>query len=98
MKINLSNEAQLDLQEISNYTWAEWGAEQERKYLTLLYQSIHQLESTPLRIRDRSDLYPGCKLIYVGKHSVFFRIEHDTVHVSRILHQAMDPFRHDFPE
>ncbi len=42
MKIRLSDEALLDLQEISNYTWAEWGEAQERKYLALLYVTMER--------------------------------------------------------
>jgi toxin ParE1/3/4 len=94
MKINLSDEAQLDLQEIAAYTWAEWGEEQEEKYLKLLYDTLQKIETKHVRARNREDLYHGCKMILAGKHAIFFRIELDTIHVARILHQAMDPYRH----
>lgn len=94
MKIRLSDEALLDLQEISNYTWAEWGEVQERKYLALLYATMEQIGSDSLRTRKRDDLYLGCLVVFCGKHSIFFTLEAETVYVARILHQAMDPLRH----
>lgn len=94
MKIRLSDEALLDLQEIANYTWAEWGEEQEKKYLALLYSTMERIDSDFSRIRKRDDLYPGCRMVYSGKHAIFFTLEGETVAVARILHQAMNPFRH----
>jgi toxin ParE1/3/4 len=94
MKIRLSDEALLDLQEISNYTWAEWGEVQEKKYLALLYVTMGRIGADSARIRQRDDLYLGCRVVFCGKHSIFFTVEAETVCVARILHQAMDPFRH----
>ncbi len=94
MKIRLSDEALLDLQEISNYTWAKWGEEQERKYLALLYATMERMGADSSRIRQRDDLYLGCRMVLCGKHSIFFSLEAEIVNIARILHQAMDPFCH----
>lgn len=94
MNLKLSNEAAWDLQEISNYTWEQWGEEQEQKYLTLLYRAMELAASDPSRSRIRNDLYQGCRVILAGKHSIFFTIEEETVCVARILHQAMDHYHH----
>jgi toxin ParE1/3/4 len=94
MKLKLADDALWDLQEIANYTWAQWGEDQEQKYLQLLYRTLEQVASDPSRARLRNDLYHGCRMMTVGKHAIFFTIQENIVCVARILHQAMDPYRH----
>ena len=94
MKLRLAEEAVFDLQEIANYTWAQWGEDQEQNYLQLLYRTMDQVASDPTRARLRNDLYHGCLMMLAGKHAIFFTIQEDTVCIARILHQAMDHYRH----
>jgi len=97
MKLRISDEALWDLQEISNYTWAQWGEEQEQKYLDLMYRALEQIADDSSRARCRNDLYQGCRMLLAGKHAIFFMIQEDSVSVARILHQAMDYRSHLLP-
>lgn len=94
MKLILSDAAVVDLQNISAYTNAQWGAEQEERYLRILYRTLRDMADDPSRAKNREDLYPGCHMVASGKHRIFFTIHDEVIGVARILHQAMDFGRH----
>jgi toxin ParE1/3/4 len=96
MRIELSDDATTDLQDIADYTFQTWGSEQEEVYLGSLYRKLQDVSDDPDRWARRDDLFEGCQTVSVGRHVIFFRVGEEVVLVSRILHQAMDFRRHLF--
>jgi len=97
MVIRFSHDAREDIQDISDYTLEVWGDEQETAYLLAIDAKLKEISGDPERWPFRNDLFEGCQTALVGKHLIFFVVDENVVHVSRVLHQAMDVPRHAFP-
>ncbi len=98
MTIRLSRDATTDLQNISDYTFEQWGEEQEEYYLKRIYARFEEIRADRTRFRHRNELFDGCQVAPVGRHLIFFLVKDDIIVASRILHQSMDFPRHLFPD
>jgi toxin ParE1/3/4 len=90
----LSPLAQLDLDEIWNYTAARWSHSQAERYLRDICQAIEVVAGDPRRAKACDEIRPGYRKFSVGTHVWFFRTLGDGIDVVRILHQRMDFARH----
>ena len=90
MILELSDDAQVDLQQIADYTFDNWGEEHEEVYLKRIYAKLEDIQGSPDRWRYRKELHPDCQCALVGSHVIFFCIDEVTLKVARILHQSMD--------
>jgi toxin ParE1/3/4 len=86
--------ARLDLIEIADYTVDVWGLEQANRYLEGLANCFAQISRSPEVGRSCDQIRPGYRRIEHEKHVVLYRIDHDGVFVSRILHRRMLPSKH----
>ncbi len=84
----LSNEADIDLDEIFDYTQKEPGFEQAVKYLTNLEETFHKLCDYPNLGRVRSELRDDLHSIVIGRHVVFYSVLKKHILIVRILHQS----------
>lgn len=97
MTIRFSRDATADLQDISDYTFQQWGEEQETFYLKQIHARLKEIKKDAGRFRLRNELFDGCQVASVGRHLIVFLVKEDIIVVSRILHQSMDFPRHLFP-
>lgn len=81
-----------DLIEILEYTYENWGHEQQEKYLWLLEKGRERICKDPFLInsKSRDDLATGCRSYKVEEHYFFYRVRKDVVEVARVLHKRMD--------
>lgn len=93
MQINkyiLSQEADFDLEEIFEYSYAEFGLNQAIKYLGEIDDVFIKIVNTPEIGRTRNEIKQGLYSIPIGMHIVFYRILIDHVRIVRILYGGMD--------
>ncbi len=70
-RLELTEEAEADLQSLLEYTLAAWGEEQQDRYPDRLLQAMHDLLSRPALGTARDDLKSGMRNRRVG-HTSFF--------------------------
>ena len=88
--LELSFEAYDDLVDIQNYTYAEFGESQWRKYEALLNKAFGHILDNPYSGHKRDDLPNEYLAHNVGGHVIVFRIEHLVIYVVRVLHRRMN--------
>lgn len=87
----LTPRAESDLIEIARYTRREWGERQRDKYIRELFDLFATIAETPALSLNRDDVRPDLKSRRHKKtHTVFYRIEADTVQILRALHVQQD--------
>ena len=86
--------ARSGLENITQYTFQNFGALQVNQYMAALFDSMDKLTTMPTLGRARSDLPDGYKMYAVGKHIIIYHVHHRQLIVMRILHQKMDILRH----
>ncbi len=94
MRLRLSKLALLDLEDIHEYTWDQWGEEQAARYSALIADALETIAREPERWSLRNDIYPGFQVCLSGKLAILYRSHGGQVEVSRVLHGAMDLARH----
>jgi toxin ParE1/3/4 len=82
--------AQLDLDDIADYTFARWGAEQAERYIRGLEFAFRQLAEDGWRGRAVSDRHSSKLRHNYGSHIIIFERASGTVDIVRILHNRMD--------
>jgi toxin ParE1/3/4 len=90
-KLHISGPARRDLERIGEYTRAEWGAAQKRKYLGQLKDGLKALRDTPGIGTQRDDIHKGLRAHPVGKHVIFYRESKTELTIVRVLHGSMCP-------
>ncbi|MDH3453674.1 MAG: type II toxin-antitoxin system RelE/ParE family toxin [Desulfuromonadales bacterium] len=94
-RVVLSPKAKVDLSQVWDYTYAEWGAEQAEKYIRELWAVIEEQSIDLIKSVDISDVRKGYRKVRSGSHVIFFKVTQGGVlEVVRILHQEMDFDRH----
>lgn len=88
--LRLSRRAASDLAEIADYTIAEFGIEQARRYRDQLQACFQSLLANPQLGRSAEDVAPGLRRIRQQAHVVFFKVERDGLLIVRVLHHSMD--------
>ena len=83
-----------DLSGIIEYTLKRWGVEQTRRYRNLLYQGFDLLAKSPGIGHPCDKIRKGYRRMEHGKHVVIYRVDSETIFISRILHQDMLPRKH----
>lgn len=87
----LTAAAKQDLVEIYQYSWAKWGVEQADKYLAAIDDAIVQVLHYPHLGSSRDEVLSGNRVVFVGRHAIYYRYIAEIVHIDRVLHQSMDP-------
>lgn len=92
MKFKISNEAQIDLENIWLYTFETWSKEQADRYFNLIFEEIDYLTQNPTSGIDYNHVRKGYYRAKVTSHFIFYRInlKEDVIEIIRILHQQMD--------
>jgi toxin ParE1/3/4 len=79
-----------DLEDIWDYTIANWGARQAESYVRQVNEAFEALAENPNLGRSCEQIRVGYRKYLVGFHVVFYREVGDVVEVVRILHGRMD--------
>jgi toxin ParE1/3/4 len=86
----LSAEADMDLEEILDYTHLEFGFDQAEKYLTELLETFYQLSINPKIGKERNEIKVDLRSFPKGQHVIFYRILVDRIRIVRIMHGNRD--------
>ncbi|WP_421758736.1 type II toxin-antitoxin system RelE/ParE family toxin [Devosia sp.] len=87
----LSPAAESDLSGIWDYTAQQWDVAQAERYILAIRDRLDGLASGRIPARDAGEIRRGYLKCAAGSHMLYFTREPDgTLHVIRILHQAMD--------
>ena len=90
----ISRRADADLGEIADYTIAEFGIEQARRYRDGLLTCFQTLAENPALGRNADTIASGLRRFEHESHIVFFAPSESGVLIVRVLHNRMDPSRH----
>lgn len=93
-EFRLSPRAQRDLDDIFDYTVAQWGSLQALRYVDSLEAACSSLANEPRRSQDCATIQPGYRRRSVEQHAIYFRQTDYGIAIIRILHQRMNPARH----
>ncbi|PHR90472.1 MAG: plasmid stabilization protein ParE [Leeuwenhoekiella sp.] len=90
LSIQISREAESDLEDISFYTHLEWGERQAEKYLNDLLSCLNLLAKNPLIGQDMSVIQNDLRMFPFKSHYLFFIPKKESILIVRILGQQMD--------
>jgi toxin ParE1/3/4 len=92
--LKLTKCAQTDLEQIADYTMAEWGQKQADFYLAQLEKAFYSVLDNPHLGKSRDDIKAGYRSLLVEKHLVFYLLANEQLEIMRILHCRMDVIQH----
>lgn len=90
----LTEQAQLDYEDILLYTLQNWGEQQYSVYAALLDQALLTLQENSVIGYHPRQLPTSYKALHVSRHLIIYRVEDKTIIVLRVLHDKMDLSRH----
>lgn len=93
-KLELTQAAAVDLEEIFEHSLAHFGFDQTERYVDSLKNCLALLASNPQLGRNASDIRPGYFRFPHESHVVFYQTIDDGILVVRLLHSSMDTARH----
>ena len=93
-RLRISGPARRDLEWIGEYTRAEWGGAQKRKYLGQIKDGFKAVRDTPGIGTRRDDIHRGLRAHPVRKHVIFCRETKTELTIVRVLHESMNPELH----
>jgi len=88
--IELSLEADHDLEHIYEYTLADFGTDQAVSYVLSFEDIFDKLLADPHLGRKRPEIFKGLRSIVKDDHIVFYRILEDRIRIVRILSARRD--------
>lgn len=97
-RIELSEHAQSDFENILRYTLYAWGEPQMHRYEALLTEALEAICQYPESGAARSGLSRKHRVKAAGRHVIVYAVQERAVYVSRILHARMDATHSDMPE
>lgn len=92
--VRFTRAAQADLEDIYDYTLANWGRAQADSYLGLIEDHINRLSQNKALLRQFKDWREDGLRSVVGRHWVFLVESSDSYVVVRVLHNKRDVLRH----
>ena len=90
-RLRISPEAEIDLLEIGTYTRDTWGWRQADRYLTQLEEGCELIANNPMIGRSCKQIQERLCRFGIGRHVIFYVVEHEGVLIVRVLHQNMLP-------
>ncbi|MDR5736182.1 type II toxin-antitoxin system RelE/ParE family toxin [Caballeronia sp. LZ025] len=90
----LSPAAEVDLDEIWDYSIENWGERQAERYIRMIQDTIIGLADGTQLSHSAEHVRPNYRKVLVGSHVLFFKEDQQVVDVIRILHQRMDSSFH----
>jgi toxin ParE1/3/4 len=94
LKVVFSPQALQDLDEIWEYSFANWGLEKAESYTNEIRMAVTRLTQFPERGRLCDFIRNGYRRLDQGSHTIFYMSNDVNVDVKRILHQSADFDQH----
>jgi toxin ParE1/3/4 len=94
MRLELSRRAQADLDDIRDYSLAEFGVERAIAYLDALEGAFRRMLDFPEIGAVHPAVHPSIKSFGCQQHRIFYEVGDAAILVIRILHKAMDERQH----
>jgi toxin ParE1/3/4 len=94
MRLELSRRAQADLDDIRDWSVAEFGVERTVAYLDAIEVALRRMLDFPDVGTVHSKVQPRIRSLGCGRHRIFYEVGGGTILIIRILHKAMDERRH----
>ncbi len=82
--------AETDIRTIADYSLAEWGATQARRYIEAIRIAIERAAEYPAMGSVVEGLGDAYRKLWVEQHRVFCRVAEGQLIVVRVLHKRMD--------
>ncbi len=82
----LSPAAQIDLDQIWDYTAEIWSVDQAETYLRGLHSKLSHLCEFPLSNRERVEIKPPVRISGYERHLIIYRAEGDHIAIIRVAH------------
>jgi toxin ParE1/3/4 len=82
--------AQRDFVGAAEWSLAQWGAEQTRRYLDFIEAQIQRIAENPMLGSDAELPRPGLRKIAAGRHMIFYMADDREVQIVRIMGQKQD--------
>jgi toxin ParE1/3/4 len=89
-RYELSQAADKDLQEIYDYTAANFGSDQAIKYLSGLEELFSAMCTHPNIGRERNEIRKGLRCGSYVSHIVYYRVLNNRIRIVRVLHASRD--------
>jgi toxin ParE1/3/4 len=89
-KFEIKAEAEIDLDEILEFSVRQFGVEVAENYVLGIYDSFDRLLESPRIGAPVEGVEPVFRSIGFRSHRIFYVYENDTVLIVRILHKARD--------
>ena len=86
----LSEIADMDLEEIFDYTFDEFGFDQAEKYLLEIEEIFQNLIINPQIGKKRDEIKQGLYSFPKDNHIIFYRILDNHIRIVRVLHGSRD--------
>ena len=93
-RVHYTRGAEHDLDDVAQYTVAQWGEDQAAKYLDLLEQICEVIIPQNARHARPVPQRPQLLRWRCERHVVYFRAVRGGIEVVRILHERMLPLNH----
>ena len=94
MRLELSRKAQSDLDDIRDYSVAEFGVERAVAYLDAVESAFRRIVDFPEIGAMHPTLRPLTRSLGCQQHRIFYEVGDETILIIRILHKSMDERRH----
>lgn len=87
-KYTLSTEAQVDLEQIIDYSIFKFGENQAELFFIELESLFNMLADQPYTGRDRPELKTGLKSFTHKSHNIYYAINSNGIRIVRVLHHS----------
>jgi toxin ParE1/3/4 len=89
-KLRYHSLARRDFVGAAEWSMAQWGARQTRRYLDLIEAQIQRIVENPMLGSDAELPRPGLRKITAGRHTIFYMADDREVQIVRIMGQQQD--------
>jgi len=90
LEFQLSKKAELDLENIWEFTFTNWSIKQADKYINQIVDQINKICLNPKVGRPIFKVKPHHRMKKINSHLIIYTIDNHTLKVDRILHEKMD--------
>ncbi len=90
LKYELSELAQLDLEDIWLFTVKTWSINQANKYYDLIFEEIDAICKNPNIGRPIDNVKANYKIRYIQSHLIVYKVKNNKIWIDRVLHKRMD--------
>jgi toxin ParE1/3/4 len=89
-KLELTQRALRDIQEIYDYSVERFGMRTAEKYLSEIEEALLRIKSRPSLLRPEGDFHKSLRFYRVNKHLLIADVLGDSIVVLTLLHTSMD--------